>query len=250
MLEISNLSLDYGDREILRNINLKFKDSSFNVILGINGAGKTTLFKTILGIIKPKSGKILVDNNDLLKLSVKNKAKLISYVPQLWDSPFDYKVLDIISMGFSANIGFMQNITKRHINIIYETLDLLNIKNLANYSINTLSGGQKALVMLSRALVQNTPIMLLDEPMAHLDIKNQQILLQNIKKLKNKTILINIHDPSIGLDYASNIIAIKNKEILFSKKKDLVNKDDLEKLYGINLTFHKIDNLYFVKAKN
>lgn len=249
MLKIENLNLNYGKNTILNNINLDILDSTFNVILGVNGAGKTTLLKAMIGIIKPKSGKILINNQNILNLSIKNRSKLISYVPQFWDSPFDYQVFDIVAMGFEAKFGILESLNKNHIDRIYMTLDLLNIKHLAHKNINMLSGGQKALVMLSRALVQDTPIMLLDEPIAHLDIKNQQILLQNINKLKDKTIIMNLHDPSLALDYATNIIAIKNQQILFFKQKDSVKKEDLEELYGVNLAFHKEQDLYFVKSK-
>ena len=124
---------------------------------------------------------------------------------------------------------------------------MLNIYDLAYQGVQSLSGGQKALVLLARCILQDSKILLLDEPIAYLDIKNQKLLLNIISSLK-KTIIINIHDPSLALDYATNIIAIKNQNILFQKNKDDVVLSDLEKLYEIDLNYHKSENMHFVKA--
>lgn len=245
MLDIKNLSVNFGKKNVLNNINIAFEDSSINAILGVNGAGKTTLFKTILGSIKPISGEIFIDKKDIKTINIKQRSKLISYMPQMLDTPFDYSVFDIVAMGLEPHRKIFGKINK---DTIYNTLEMLGIYNLAKYNIQSLSGGQKALVLLARCIVQNSKIMLLDEPIAYLDIKNQKILLDLVSSLKNKIIIINIHDPSLALDYATNIIAIKNGNILFNKNKNYITSDDLELLYEINLKYHKLENLHFIKA--
>ncbi|MDE6886921.1 MAG: ABC transporter ATP-binding protein [Helicobacteraceae bacterium] len=246
MLEIRNLNARYDKKPILKNINLSFKSSSINAILGLNGAGKSTLLKAMLGIIRLDSGEILYDNKDILKQSIKNRAKLVSYMPQTWNSPFDYKVYDVLSMGLENNINLFDRI-KQHKFKILNALEILNIVHLIDENINSLSGGQISLVLLARVIIQDTPIILLDEPTAHLDIKNQKIMLDFIKKLKNKIILINIHEPSLALDFANNIIALKNGNILFSKPSSNITKMDLEAIYESNLMLDIINDTYFIK---
>ena len=245
MLDIKNLSIFYGKKEILKNINIKFRDSSFNAILGVNGAGKTTLFKCLLGLIKAYSGEIFIENKNINDISIKQRAKIFSYMPQILDSPFDFSVFDMVAFGLEPHKNIFNKIDK---NKIFNVLEMLHIKDLANKGVQTLSGGQKALVLLARCILQDSKILLLDEPSAYLDIKNQKLLLDIISKLNNKIIIINIHDPSLALDYATNIIAIKNQQILFQKNKFEVTKTDLEKLYEIDLNYHKIENLHFIKA--
>lgn len=244
MLSIKNLSINYGNKNTLNHIDLDFKDSNINAILGSNGAGKTTLFKAILGLIKPTAGEILINNQNIKNLSIKQKAKLISYMPQILDTPFDYSVFDIVAMGLEPHRRIFDKINKQ---IIYNALEMLNINHLSNQYIQSLSGGQKALVLLARCIVQDSKIMLLDEPIAYLDIKNQKLLLDIITSL-NKTIIINIHDPSLALDYATNIIALKDKKILFNKHKTNITLNDLEQLYETKLNYHKLDDLHFIKV--
>lgn len=244
MLSIRNLNINYGKKNILQNINIDFKDSSINAILGSNGAGKTTLFQAILGLIKPSSGEIFINNKNIKSITLKQKAQLISYMPQIFDNPFDYSVFDIVAMGLEPHRKIFAKTNKT---IIHNTLEMLNIHHLSNQNIQSLSGGQKALVLLARCIVQNSKIMLLDEPIAYLDIKNQKMLLDIVVSL-NKIIIINIHDPSLALDYATNIIALKDKQILFNKNKANINLDDLEKLYDTNLNYHRLENLHFIKA--
>ena len=244
MLDIKNLNICYGKKQILNNVNLVFEDSSFNAILGVNGAGKTTLFKSILGLIKPASGEILVENKNIKDISIKQKAKLISYMPQILHTPFNYQVFDMVAFGLEPHTRIFGKIDK---NKIFNILEMLNIYDLAYQGVQSLSGGQKALVLLARCILQDSKILLLDEPIAYLDIKNQKLLLNIISSLK-KTIIINIHDPSLALDYATNIIAIKNQNILFQKNKDDVVLSDLEKLYEIDLNYNKSENMHFVKA--
>ena len=223
MLDIKNLNINYGKKQILKNINLAFRDSSFNAILGANGAGKTTLFKSILGLIKPISGEIMIENKNIKDINIKQKAKLIAYMPQILDVPFDYSVFDMVAFGFEPHTRIFSKIDK---NKIFNILEILHIQDLSNRGVQTLSGGQKALVLLARCMLQDSKILLLDEPIAYLDIKNQKLLLDIVSKLSKKTIIINIHDPSLALDYATNIIAIKNQNILFQKNKFDVTKED------------------------
>ena len=115
MLDIKNLNICYGKKQILNNVNLVFEDSSFNAILGVNGAGKTTLFKSILGLIKPASGEIFVENKNIKDISIKQKAKLISYMPQILHTPFNYQVFDIVAFGLEPHTKIFGKIDKNKI---------------------------------------------------------------------------------------------------------------------------------------
>lgn len=250
MLEVRDLNINYRNKSILKSINFTLQDSTLNIMLGLNGAGKSTLFKALIGALGINSGKIMLENIDITNLSPKYRSKLISYIPQNLSFAFDYKVSEVISMGLEAHFSLFDTISKSHKIKIKNVLERLNLAHKLDYNINTLSGGEAAIVMLGRALVQDSKVLLFDEPTAHLDIKNQQLFFNTIKNLKDKIILINIHDPSLALDYGDNILALKNGEILFNKARGNLLKEDLESVYDIEINFHKIKDSYYIKANN
>lgn len=182
MIEIKNLNFSYNDKKILKNINFSLEKPEFLCLLGPNGSGKTTLLKNICGLLKVQHGEISFNNKDLLKLNRKELSKNVAIVNQNQENPYEYLVKELVEMGtYVLNLGFSE---KK--NFLEEIYNLTDIEEFLDRGINTLSGGEKQRVYLARALGQNTPLLLLDEPISNLDLKHQVIIMELCKTLVEK----------------------------------------------------------------
>ena len=211
MLEIKNLNFSYDKIHSLKNINLQVEEPSFITIIGPNGSGKTTLLKNICGLLKSQTGEILFENRNLLNFHRKKLSQLVAIVTQNQETPYDYLVEEIVEMGtyvLDKNIedkkNFLENIYK-----------LTDIENFVGRSIQTLSSGEKQRVYFARALAQNTPLLLLDEPISNLDLKHQVTIMELCKTLVNKgiTVISVLHDINFALNYSDKILIMKNGEV-------------------------------------
>ena len=192
ILEVKDLSFSYNSRsKVLEGVSFDIEKGEIFSVLGPNGSGKTTLLKCLNGILKPPSGKINLENIDISRLSVSELAKHIAYVPQIHRPVFSYTVLDIVAMGRNPYIGDFSLPGKKDTDIAIEKLKLLEICHLKNRSYTDLSGGEMQLVMIARALTQEPEILLLDEPISHLDFRNQIRVMQIVKKLLTTTYNLN-----------------------------------------------------------
>ncbi|WP_423792015.1 ABC transporter ATP-binding protein [Methanocaldococcus indicus] len=242
MLTIKNLSAGYGNTKIIENISFSVKEGEICGIFGPNGAGKSTLLKCIVGFINPISGDILVNNESILKYPPEKKAKIISYVPQEHKPPFPYLAKEVVLMGRTPHISSIFGPKKEDMIKALNAMKTLNIEHLSDKPYTDLSGGQRQLVLLARALAQETKIMVLDEPTSALDFKNQILIFNILKKLSKKgyTILVCVHDPNYILWFCDKVAVINNGKLLdFGNPKKVLNKDILKRLYG-NLC--KIEN--------
>ncbi|WP_033915667.1 ABC transporter ATP-binding protein [Campylobacter sputorum] len=254
MLEVSNLNFSYTKKyQTLKNIYFKANQKELTIILGSNGVGKSTLFNLILGNLKPKSGDIKIDGKSIVNLHPNKRAKLVSFVPQEWSSPFNYKALDIVLMGLASKISLFSNPSKDDIFRATNLFELLDIKHLINSNIKELSGGQRQMILLCRALITQSPVLLLDEITSHLDLKNQiKILsiLQYLAKHKDISILSTLHDPNLASLYADYIIALKDGTIYVSGRKDeVINQEILENLYETPIEMSFYNGSYIVRGK-
>ncbi|PAF46887.1 hypothetical protein BKH41_08440 [Helicobacter sp. 12S02232-10] len=252
VLEIKNLSFDYGKNKILQNIFLASKQGSITAVLAPNGTGKTTLFHNILGILKPYEGSVFVKEKNILKLSPPLRATYVSYVPQEWVSPFNYSVPDIIMMGLTPKINLFGSPKVDDEKRAMALMEEIGVAHLKNRGINELSGGQRQMVLLGRALFQDCPLLLLDEPTSHLDIKNQALLFRQLKiqvKKKSLSVLINIHDPNLVSAYADEVYMFKDgKNFCNGRVNDVMNEENLSALYGIDVEVNLIKERPFIRA--
>ena len=234
MIKTKNLNFSYGEKKILKNINISLKRGKLTCLLGANGSGKTTIIKTLNGIIKKDSGQIFIDETNLADLKQKEIAQKISMVPQEHNSVFSYKSIDVVIMGVTPYLAFGKQPEKSVYDKAKKIMKKLNILKMADRNYNELSGGERQLVLIARALLQNTEYMLFDEPTSHLDFKNQHLILQELQKLtkKKKGVVTALHDPNLALKYSDQVIIIKEGEILTSgNTKKVMNSNNLSEAY-------------------
>ncbi|MCD8213848.1 MAG: ABC transporter ATP-binding protein, partial [Campylobacter sp.] len=179
--EILNLSCGYGKKLIVKNFNASLQDGEILCLLGQNGIGKTTIFKSVLGFLKPFGGQVFLGEQNLSALSDIERAKALSYVPQAHTPPFAFKVIDVVLMGRTPYLGTFENPTRADVAIAYEKLEMLGMSEFCDRVYTDLSGGERQMVLISRALEQDSRVIMLDETNSNLDFGNQ------IKTLKALT---------------------------------------------------------------
>lgn len=232
---INDLSFSYENGFSIKNINCEIE--RFTILTGPNGCGKTTLLKIILGILKPLKGKIIFNDKDILKIPYKEKIKLISFIPQFYQEIKGFKVYDMIMMGRYPHFkGIFRKESKKDIEKVEEVIEKLSLKNIINKDFSEISGGEKQKVIIARAIAQETDILLLDEPTAHLDLKNQIEILNILKEISKEKIVLGVfHEPFLSLKFADKMIFMKEGNIVYQ------GKAQIEKIFG----FYNIEKLIF-----
>lgn len=235
MIKFENLSVGYGDVSILNNINVELPGNTITSILGPNGSGKTTLLSTLMKLIPPLKGKIYIDEKDVFSLSYRELSKIVSLVPQFHMPRFDYTVFDIILAGRTPYISYLPK--EEDIEKVNSVIKMFDIEELKDKKYTQISGGQRQLVLIARAIVQDTPIVVFDEPTSALDLKNQVRVLKLIKKLNlenNKTCIMTLHDPNAAAIFSDNIMFLNNSKVKFGSTSEIITKENIKKIYDID----------------
>lgn len=245
MLEIKNLNFYYGDNHILKNISFSAESGCLWGLMVPNGSGKTTFFKCILGLLKYAGGQIKINDIDYKKLNTPKLAKLISYVPQEHKPPFPFTVREIVLMGRSPYMNGVFGLKDIDYDIADKAMEQIGILDIAHKPVTALSGGQRQLTLIARAIAQDTPIMILDEPTSALDFNNQIHIWKILKNISSqgKLIIACSHDPNHILWFTDNTIAIKNGEIAaLGNTKEIITKSLLQEIYGSEYYIANVDN--------
>lgn len=248
-IEVSNLSFSYGNRLIIDNIKFKAEDNQLISVLGPNGVGKSTLFRCILGLLKGYKGQILIKGKDIKKLGASEMARLIAYIPQSHFPSFNYSVFDMVLMGTTVQVSSISSPGKKQIELVEKVLDKMGIYQLKDRGYMQISGGERQLVLLARALAQEARILVLDEPTSNLDFGNQVKVMTQIKNLAKEgyTIIQSTHNPDQTFLFSDKIIAMKDGKILkCGKPVDVFSDDLIKSLYEVNV---KIQSLYDDKIR-
>ncbi|MCK5099821.1 MAG: ABC transporter ATP-binding protein, partial [Desulfobacteraceae bacterium] len=185
-LVVNNISVGYGKIPVLSNISLRVNSGSICGLMGRNGSGKTTLLRCISGLLKPMRGEIIIMGKNIKKLSRSKIARMISVVPQTSFSPFSFSCIDMVLMAGASRIKSWSVPSKKERLKAVRILEEAGINHLAQRAFNSISGGERQLVMLARGLFQDTPVMLLDEPNSHLDFTNQHRIMTLMQELVKK----------------------------------------------------------------
>lgn len=250
---IKDLNFGYYDTEIFRNFSLEIDEGETLTILGPNGSGKTTLLKLIQKIILPKSGDIIISGKNINNLTNKALSKSTSFVPQIHNQTFPYRVIDFVLMGRNPYISDYSIPKEEDIEIANKVLEEMGLYYLKDRPYTDISGGELRLVLIARGIVQNTEILLLDEPTAFLDFKNQLIVLETIKELKEKkklTVIMTLHNPNEAYKYSDKILLIKKGEVIsYGKPIDVINDENLKKVYSVDVEIVRYNGETIIYAK-
>lgn len=247
MLSIHNLSFCHRGtkEEILRGISFKAEKGSITTILGPNGSGKTTLFRCVAGLWRQSRGEILFNGKSTDKLSFRERARLFSLVPQEHEPPFPYSVFDVVLMGRAFSVGIFSTPRKRDYEITEEAIKTVGIEHLKGKPYTKISGGERQLTLIARALAQQTPVMLLDEPTSHLDFRNQVEILKKLRMIareKALVVVMTLHDPNLAMLFSDYLVVINSGTKVVDGTPDAVITEDLIKeVYGISVKKAKID---------
>ncbi len=228
----------YDKKTVLQNISLTVESGEVLCILGPNGTGKTTLFKSILGLLKMQGGCVELDGKDMSKMNRAQIARKIGYIPQAHNPPFPFKVIDVILMGRTAHLGILASPGKKDLIIAEEVLEILNIRHLRDKIYTQVSGGEKQLVLIARALVQKPLLLVMDEPTAALDFVNQLLVLSYISKLAESglAIIMASHFPDHAFLYSTKVVLLKTGEVYaVGAPGEVITEQYLEHLYGVNV---------------
>ncbi|MFK4825510.1 ABC transporter ATP-binding protein [Paenochrobactrum sp. BZR 588] len=242
-LSAENLSFGYGKQIIAQNISFTVEQGEVLCLLGANGAGKTTLFKTLLGLMKPHHGRITLDDEPLEQLSLHQRARKIAYVPQAHNALFPFDVLDVVIMGAAAQLSLTAKPSLSEMNEAIQLLTHFNMAHLADKAYTEISGGERQIVLIARALMQKAQILVMDEPTASLDYGNQLRILQLIKELSQSgiSVILSTHNPDHAFICADNV-ALLHQGTLIATGTPLavITPENLKKIYQIDVTIGRL----------
>ena len=251
MIKLENVSFSYQKgRDFIKDLSLEFEAGKITTILGPNGSGKSTLLHMISTYLKPKSGKIYLNDMDIRKLKQKEIAKYISCVYQEHESPDDITVRDLVSFG--RNIYTDKDQNEKMIDF---ALEATGISDIQNKKVNNLSGGQRQRAFIAMSLAQNTDVLLLDEPTTYLDIYHQIEILEVVKSLNQKygiTIIMVLHDLNQAVNYSHNLVIMKDGEIVKTgRASKVIDEKTINDVYRVSGYIHREENdqIYFIPKK-
>lgn len=211
-ISVKNLTLSYEKNLILNNINFSIKKGSVVTLVGPNGCGKTTLLRIINGFLKQNEGAVYIDSKNINEIANRELAKTLGYVSQMHKSSFPFSVLDVVLTGRMPYISMFSTPGKEDIERARQVLEFMGIAHFAQRPYTQISGGERQLVMIAKALAQEPDFLLLDEPTSFLDLKNQIHVLKtiiNLAKTRNITVLMTLHEPNHALLFSDEIILLR-----------------------------------------
>ena len=238
MLSVESLAFGFPGRTIGRDVGFELGAGEVMCVLGPNGGGKTTLFRTLLGLLPPHGGRISLDGKDLAALSRAEVARSIGYVPQGHSGYFAYTVRDFVLMGRTAHLGVFSVPGKADRAVAERALGELQMTHLADRPVTEISGGERQLALVARALAQEPRLLVLDEPTASLDFGNQVRVLERIAALAQTgiSILFSSHDPDHAFLCAQRALLLaEGRALEIGAPRDVIRPDTLQRLYGVSV---------------
>ena len=243
MLKVDNLTFRYSkfSRPVLNGASLELYPGEIGILLGKNGSGKTTLFKNILGINKPGSGSILFEGENLLKMSRKERARRIAYVPQ--DIHFGaLTVFDSIMLGRISYFGLKSG--DEDYKVVEKIMMDMHLESYAFRMVDELSGGERQKIAIARAMAQEPKLMVFDEPTGNLDIANEQLIIEEARKLakqKNIAILSSLHDLNQALSFGDKFFFLKNGVVTYAGGREIITPEVVKDTFDVDVRIREID---------
>ena len=237
-LTLKHVTCGYGTTPILKDVSLTLRQGEIVCILGPNGIGKTTVFRSVLGFLKLLEGDVLLDGVPRDRIRARDFAKCVGYVPQSHEPPFPYSVPDVVVMGRAAHLRPFEAPGLEEYRIVDQVLNMLEISYLREKTYTQISGGERQMVLIARALAQNSGLLVMDEPTANLDFGNQIHVLQSIKKLtaSGLGVLMTTHNPDHAFLCCDRVILLtKDKQVLEGTVDEIVTEENLRKAYGVEV---------------
>ena len=242
VLEIRELSFSYGMQTVFSGLSLTVASGEILCLMGPNGCGKTTLIDAVMGLKKPSGGEILLCGQDIKRYKRHEIARILAYVPQIHEATFPYTVREIVLMGRTAYAGTFGKPMKEDEAVCDWAMERVGISRYADKPYNRLSGGEIQLVLLARALGQKTPLMLLDEPTAHLDYKNELLFLETVVsqcRAERITAVIATHTPDHAFYLAAKGLKVKTAMmaagsiVRCGEPNEVITEDSILDVYGV-----------------
>jgi len=247
VLEISGLHFGYDGRKVLRGVDASLEPGTLCGLFGPNGSGKTTLFRCCLKLLATPPGSVRIGGRDVSGLSAGEMARLAAYVPQDHDSPFPYLVKEIVLMGRTPHMGnLFFDITEAHRAAVIDALEAVGIRDLADARYDQLSGGQRQLVLMSRAIAQQTPLIILDEPTSALDFDNQVRVWRILRRLAmgGTTVVACSHDPNHVAWFCDRVLVLDEGRIVMDGPPETaITESTIGSLYREVCQVRRIDGL-------
>lgn len=238
-LRADNIWVTLSDTDIVKDISIKVKDKQFVGLIGPNGCGKSTLLKSIYKVIKPKNGKVHLNELDVLKSGPKMVSKLMGVVGQFNEMSFDFSVREMVLMGRTPHKGLMEADTQADFQIVKDALAKVSLSEYEDRSYASLSGGEKQRVILARAIAQQPEFLILDEPTNHLDIKYQLQILSVVKRMNVGT-LAALHDLELAAHYCDYLYVVKKGKVAAcGTPEEILTKRLISDIYEVECEIYK-----------
>ena len=234
-VQVKKLSFAYGERRVLQDVSFQAEYGEFISVLGPNGVGKSTLFRCMLGLLTPTAGGAYVDGQRVAELSARQLAERIAYIPQSHSPVFNFSVYDMVLMGTTAQTGSFASPGKRQRSLANRALDRLGIFDLADRGYASLSGGERQLVLIARAIAQEAKVLVMDEPSAALDFGNRMRVMRTVRALTQDgyTVIQSTHDPEQAYMYSDKILALSGGRVAaFGPPQETMTSELVSSLYG------------------
>lgn len=243
LVSVDGVGFEYRNKPVLNDITFAVGQGSLCGLLGPNASGKTTLLKCINGILPPRDGSVRVPGGRVATMSRQEIARLMAVVPQQMNLVFSFTALQMVVMGRAARFGALKLPSANDRDEARAALEDLGVGDLADRPFNELSGGERQLVLLARAIFQDTPILLLDEPTSHLDFRNQYRIMDmvsDITKKKSLATIVTLHDPNLAARYCTQLAVLKDGRLhREGPLRNVFEQKTLEEVYGMEVVIEQ-----------
>ena len=237
-MKIEDLHFSYGDHQVLKGVSYEAELGQFISVLGPNGVGKSTLFRCMLGLLEPTGGSVTIDGQSIADMTAAELSRHVAYIPQSHNPVFNFSVFDMVLMGTTAQLSRFASPGKQQEHLAEAALERMGIAHLRNRGCGNISGGERQLVLIARAIAQQAKILVMDEPSANLDFGNKLRVMKTVKSLTDDgyTVIQSTHDPDQAYLYSDKILALYGGKVLaWGTPQETISNSLISTLYGVDV---------------